>query len=80
MNTDTTDIVLPSKADAETVRDTLLKLLNRYEFVTVGDYLNLVGIVSSFSDERIGWTELNDIQIKPLKGGFVLILPEPKLI
>lgn len=80
MSIDTTDIVIPSKADAEAVQDALLKLLDRYEVVTLADYLDLVGLSSTFSDARIGWTELNDILIQPLKGGFVLFLPEPKII
>lgn len=74
----TTEIVLSSEADAETVREALLKLLAQYEVVTFADYLDLVGLSSTFSDARIGWVELNDIPIKPLKGGFVLFLPEPK--
>jgi hypothetical protein len=70
---------LSSEADAEAVREAMLKLLEQYEVVTVADYMNLIGLPTTFSDEKVGWTELKDIQIKPesVVLGFVIDLPDP---
>lgn len=72
------DIILGSEAEAEAVRDRLRKLLEQYGQVSVGDYLNLVGLSSTFSDEKMGWTQLSTILIKNVNSGFTLQLPEPK--
>jgi len=72
------EIVISSVEDVEEVRRALKKLLDTYDQVTMGDYLELVGLASSFSDQKIGWTELGDIPIKKVQDGFVLELPEPK--
>lgn len=77
---DLMDIVLTTEEDALAVREAMLKLQAQYEVVTLADYLELVGLQPSFTDTKIGWTELNDVKINSLKGGFVLFLPEPKLI
>lgn len=74
-------VTLASLEDAEAVREELIKLLNEYEVVSVADYLNLVRVDSSFSDEKMGWTELNNIQIKQVgENEFMLDLPDPKTI
>lgn len=77
---DLSEIVLATRAEAEAVLDELYKLVENYEFVSVGDYLELVGIGSTFTDQKMGWIELKDIQIKRItSAGFVLDLPKPTL-
>jgi hypothetical protein len=74
-------VTLTSEADAEAVREALLKLLEQYEVVTRADYFELVGLSSTFEDAKVGWTELTDIQIKTIgENEFLLDLPEPKNI
>lgn len=74
------NVVLASEEDAKAVRETLLKLLANYEVVTQGDLWNLVGRDTTYSDEKVGWTELKDLQIKPVEEGFALELPDPQLV
>jgi len=74
------NVILTSETDAIAVRDALRKLLDLYEVVTVADYLELVGGTSTYSDQKVGWTELGDIPIKSIKEGFLLDLPEPKTL
>lgn len=71
-------IVIATEEEANEVLKTLLKLHKRYGFATMGDYLELVGLPFTYADEKIGWTELNDIPIKTVEGGFALELPETK--
>lgn len=70
-------ITLTSQTDAEAVRDALLKLSQTYQYVSWGDYLHLVGIPTTFSDQQVGWAELTDIPIQQVgENEFVLKLPE----
>lgn len=71
------EVILGSEAQAEVVRQALLELLNRHNFVSVADYLELVGLSGSYSDQKLGWTELNNVPINPVDGGFSLDLPTP---
>lgn len=74
------EIVLSSPQDAEAVRETMRKICDRYGYVTVSDYLELVGISSSFTDTKVGWSDLSKVEIVPVSDGFVLNLPEPTLL
>ena len=78
---DLNEIELGTRADAEAVLDSLYKLLSNYEVVTVGDYLELVGLSSSYDDARFGWTDLRGTKInRTTSAGYVLDLPEPKAL
>lgn len=72
---DTTEVVIQSEEDANTVLDTMKQLLETYEVVTLGDFLNLTGIASTYTDEKSGWTNLTDAKVKPVDGGFIVAFP-----
>lgn len=75
------DLMFETKEDAEAVRHALRSVLDRYEIVTVADYLEIAGRTPDhFSQFKVGWTELGKMPIKPLSGGFLVELPEPKPI
>lgn len=75
----TSEVVLQSKEDAQAVLDAMYALLEQYEQVTLADMLELCGIASVFSDNKVGWTELNlNVEIKEAKDGYILNLPAPK--
>lgn len=78
MSLDTTEVVISSKEDAHKVLDTMKDLLKAYEIVTVADFLQLCGISSTYSDNKIGWVDLINIKVKPVNGGFILDLPAAK--
>lgn len=74
----TNEVVLESKEDAQAVLDAMHSLLEQYEQVTLADMLELVGIASSFADNKVGWVTLNlNAEIKEAEGGYILDLPEP---
>lgn len=75
---DTTEIVLQSEEDARQVLDAMKSLLTQYEQVTLADLLELTGISSTFQDNKIGWVNLINIQIKSVKDGYILDLPPAK--
>lgn len=72
-------VTLMYESDAVSVREALLTLKNRQKFVAVADYLRLAGVRPTYEDEKVGWTELNDISIKQVDTyEFLLDLPEPR--
>lgn len=78
MSINTADVVLSSREDANAVLDAMKQLLEAYEMVTVADFLELAGLSSTYSDSKVGWVNLINIQIQPVDGGFILALPPAK--
>jgi hypothetical protein len=70
------EIVIDSRAEAMEVLDSMYDLLEKYEQVTVGNLLELVGESSNYTDERYGWTDLQGSGVRRVPGGgFLLDLP-----
>lgn len=78
MTPNVTEIVLPSRADAEAVLDALHKLMQQYKRVSMSDYLDLVGLSSTFTETKVGWIELGNPRIIQLRSGYIIALPVPK--
>lgn len=75
----TSEVILQSKEDAQSVLDAMHSLLEQYEQVTLADMLELCGIASNYFHTKFGWTELNlNVEIKEVKDGYILDLPAPK--
>jgi hypothetical protein len=70
------EIVIPTRAEALEVLDGMYDLLEKYEQVTVGNLLEMVGEPSHYTDERYGWTDLQGSGVRRVPGGgFLLDLP-----
>lgn len=70
------DILLATRVEAETVVDRMYDLLRDYEVVSVADLYSLVGLSSSYTDQKWGWTELQGTDIRRVRDGYVLVLPK----
>lgn len=70
-------IVLDSRAEAVDVVESLIALVGRYNQASVSDLYDLVGVTGSFTDRRWGWTNLDDADVRQVRGGFLLDLPRP---
>lgn len=71
------EIVLESRVEAEEVIDRLFDLVSRYETATVADLYELVGISSSHTDHKWGWTSLRGAGVSRVRDGYLLDLPDP---
>lgn len=71
------EIVLETWAEAEKVLDDLTAAIEQYESATVADLLDMVGVTSTFQDNKYGWYELRDSHIRRVKEGYLLDLPRP---
>jgi hypothetical protein len=71
------EIILESRVEAEEVIDRLFDLVSRYESATVADLYELVGLSSSHTDHKWGWTDIRGAGVSRIRGGYLLDLPEP---
>lgn len=74
------DIEFDSRAEAEVVLDRLYDLVNDYDYATVSDLYDLVGIDAKFTDENYGWYDLRGSTIRRIRSGYILDLPKPEVL
>jgi hypothetical protein len=78
---DFTQIVMPSRRDAEATLTGLFDILEQYNEVKVLDLYELVGYSSNYADERYGWTDLRGSSVhRTRQGGYVLQLPPTEVL
>lgn len=73
---DFSEIILTTRRDAQRVLDQLLKILDRYEIVSVRDLYELVDLEFHHTDEKWGWTNLDTAGIRQVSNGYLLVMPE----
>ena len=72
------EVILDSRVEAEEVIDKLYEVVSRYGSATVMDLYELVGLPSSHTDNKWGWTSLRGAGVSRAHGGYLLDLPEPQ--
>jgi hypothetical protein len=72
------EIILESRVEAEEVIDRLFDLVSRYESATVADLYELVGLNSTHTDHKWGWTNIRGAGVSRTRDGYLLDLPEPQ--
>lgn len=72
---DVNDIVLVSRGDAEIVIERLGDIIDKYEVASVADLHDLVGLPTTYVDNKWGWTNLAYAEIKQTREGYLLDLP-----
>lgn len=71
------DILLATRVEAELVLDRLYDLLREYEAASVADLYSLVGLSSTYIDQKWGWVELHGANVQRTREGYILNLPKP---
>lgn len=75
------DVILDSRGEAEDVIGVLVDLIDEYGDASVADLYDAVGMDSSYTDRKYGWTNLRDARPRLIRGGgYLLDLPKPRLI
>jgi hypothetical protein len=69
------DFVLSKRSEAELVVAHVIDVLKRYEIVSLADLYDLMGLESSYTDTKWGWTRLNNVQIHEVTNGFTIEFP-----
>jgi len=74
------DIILETRGEAKDVLSHLVELISSYDMATVADLYDLVGIESTFADNKYGWDELSTAHVTRVREGFLIELPRTKLL
>ena len=76
------DVIFGSQEDAYAALDAIIEFAQSYGFVTVAEYKDIAGVKACYTDNRWGWIEsdLNEIHVYRVKGGYGIWLPYPKII
>lgn len=71
------EVVFSERGDADAVLTQLATVLNDYRVVTLSEYKELIGVPFVHTDLKWGWFSLQGAGVKPIPGGYVLVLPRP---
>lgn len=74
------EYIFISRADADEVLSTMLEIIDTYDAVSVYEFLELIGQVGEYTDNKYGWDNLARAKIARVRGGFALVLPDPIVI
>lgn len=75
------EIILSTRSEAEEVIDRLFDLVSRYDTASISDLYELVGLESSHTDHKWGWTDMRGARVERVRsGGYLLDLPEPEAL
>ena len=74
------DIILEDRRDAEAVLENLVDFTLEYEMASVADFYELVGVPTTYMDNRYGWDNLRDARVIRVRDGYMLDLPKPHLL
>lgn len=74
------EIVLDSRGEAEDVLARMDELMDTYGLVRVADLKDLVGISSSYTDNKYGWTDIRNAQIVHVRDGWMIKMPRALVI
>lgn len=72
------EVILATRAEAQEVLDRMYDLLQRYEAVSVSDLNELLGLSGQYTDDKWGWLDLRGSDIRRLREGYLLTLPDPE--
>lgn len=77
---DVEDYILETRQDAVIVLDSLIDQCERYGSVSIADYYDLVGVDSTYTQGKYGWSDLSRARIITNRHGFTIAFPPVELI
>lgn len=78
LSSDPDDIIMDTRRDAQDVLEELDRMIYKYGQASVADFYDIVGVTSAFTDNRYGWTSIRNASIKPVRDGFLIVLPRTR--
>lgn len=72
--------IIASRDEAEQVIEAMLHAIDQYDVVTVMDLHEMLGLDTTPIDNNWGWDDLREAQIRQVREGWVLELPQAKHI
>ena len=77
---DPDDIILDTRAQANAALDELDYIIRKYGQASIANFYDIVGVTGEWTDNRYGWTSIRGAQIKPVRDGFMVILPPTRVL
>lgn len=76
------EYIIEDRVGASNVLVSLTEHADRYGSVSVADYYDMIGVESVYTDNNYGWTleSISRSNIRPVRGGFVIVFAEPEVI
>lgn len=75
------EFYVATREEGEKVLDEMKNLIDDYACASVGDLLELVGLKSTYLDDRIGWTSVKGMTLRrSAKYGYSLVFPNPTIL
>lgn len=68
-------MILVSRDEAQLVLDTLIDIIDTYEFASVADLYDLAGLPTTYVDNKWGWGSLQYAEVRQVREGYLLDLP-----
>ena len=69
------EIILVSRSEAEIVVERLTDIIDKYEVVSIADLHDLVGLPTTYVDNKWGWSSMKGVDIRQIREGYLLDLP-----
>lgn len=77
---ETNDLILANREEAEEVIERLTDIIDKYQVASVSDLMHLIGHPSSPVDNKWGWVDLTNTEIRQVKEGYLIDLPHAEEI
>lgn len=68
------------REDADDVLMRLSELINMYDIATVSDFYQAIGQPVDYTWQKYGWKGLGGAYVRPVGGGYIIIMPSPIVI
>jgi hypothetical protein len=69
------EVILSSKEEGELVIERLTDIIDTYDVASVADLYDLLGLPTSYIDNKWGWTVLTYADVRQVREGFLIDLP-----
>lgn len=73
------NVFFETRKDAEDVLSSADDICRTYGWITVSDLYDLCGLIGSFKDNLLGWSDLSTVSITRTKYGYQINFPKPKI-
>lgn len=74
------DFILSSREEGELVLERMNDIIDKYEIASVADLNDLVGLPTTHIDNKWGWSNLSDVQIRQIREGYLIDFPQAEPI
>lgn len=74
------EIIVDTRTEARNALDELDFTIRKYGQASVADFYDIVGVTGDWTDNQYGWMNLRGASIKPVRDGFMIILPRTQVL